>query len=71
MIAQLFQLHRFFCVDLGTSRACGAAGSAPAWHAGGQGFESPQVHRGFDRLNLAAGIFSCNLVVVLSADLRT
>ena len=26
-------------------RACGAAGSAPAWHAGGQGFESPQVHR--------------------------
>ncbi len=25
--------------------ACGAAGSAPAWHAGGQGFESPQVHR--------------------------
>ncbi|KAG4065659.1 hypothetical protein HA402_007359 [Bradysia odoriphaga] len=25
--------------------ACGAAGSAPAWHAGGQGFESPQVHQ--------------------------
>ena len=24
---------------------CGAAGSAPAWHAGGQGFESPQLHR--------------------------
>ena len=23
---------------------CGAAGSAPAWHAGGQGFESPQLH---------------------------
>ena len=23
---------------------CGAAGSAPAWHAGGQGFESPQIH---------------------------
>jgi pyridoxamine 5'-phosphate oxidase len=28
--------------------ACGAAGSAPAWHAGGQGFESPQVHTHFD-----------------------
>jgi hypothetical protein len=26
-------------------RGCGAAGSAPAWHAGGQGFESPQLHR--------------------------
>ena len=23
---------------------CGAAGSAPAWHAGGQGFKSPQLH---------------------------
>ena len=28
------------------SWGCGAAGSAPAWHAGGQGFESPQLHRG-------------------------
>src|ERR1019366_4093636 len=27
-------------------RGCGAAGSAPAWHAGGQGFESPQLHQG-------------------------
>ena len=26
------------------ARGCGAAGSAPAWHAGGQGFESPQLH---------------------------
>ena len=26
-------------------RGCGAAGSAPAWHAGGQGFESPQLHQ--------------------------
>ena len=24
---------------------CGAAGSAPAWHAGGQGFKSPQLHQ--------------------------
>src|SRR6185312_618568 len=24
--------------------ACGAAGSASAWHAEGQGFEPPQVH---------------------------
>src|SRR5215467_15991670 len=24
--------------------ACGAVGSASAWHAEGQGFESPQVH---------------------------
>src|SRR4051812_30328712 len=29
----------------GQIRGCGAAGSAPAWHAGGQGFESPQLHR--------------------------
>ena len=28
-------------------RGCGAAGSAPAWHAGGQGFESPQLHLNF------------------------
>ena len=26
-------------------RGCGAAGSASAWHAEGQGFESPQLHR--------------------------
>jgi hypothetical protein len=26
-------------------RACGAVGSASAWHAEGQGFESPQVHQ--------------------------
>ncbi len=26
-------------------RGCGAAGSAPPWHGGGQGFESPQLHR--------------------------
>ena len=25
-------------------RGCGAAGSAPPWHGGGQGFESPQLH---------------------------
>ena len=24
---------------------CGAAGSASAWHAEGQGFESPQLHK--------------------------
>src|SRR6185437_3711375 len=29
---------------LPAQRACGAAGSASAWHAEGQGFESPQVH---------------------------
>src|SRR3712207_6558427 len=28
---------------------CGAAGSAPAWHAGGQGFESPQLHQTWKR----------------------
>ena len=27
------------------SRGCGAAGSAPPWHGGGQGFESPQLHQ--------------------------
>ena len=26
------------------SRACGAVGSAPPWHGGGQGFDPPQVH---------------------------
>ena len=26
------------------SRGCSSAGRAPAWHAGGQGFESPQLH---------------------------
>ena len=26
-------------------RGYGAAGSAPAWHAGGQGFESPYLHK--------------------------
>src|SRR5579884_1907716 len=31
-------------------RACGAAGSASAWHAEGQGFESPQVHHQPPRL---------------------
>jgi hypothetical protein len=36
-----------FTEDLtpGQMRGCGAAGSAPAWHAGGQGFESPQLHQ--------------------------
>ena len=34
------------CSNLGgATRAYGAAGSAPAWHAGGQGFKSPQVHQ--------------------------
>ena len=27
------------------SRGCSAAGSAPPWHGGGQGFESPQLHQ--------------------------
>ena len=25
-------------------RGCSSAGRAPAWHAGGQGFKSPQLH---------------------------
>src|SRR3954452_23972555 len=28
-----------------TERGCGAAGSAPHWQRGGQGLESPQLHR--------------------------
>src|SRR3712207_1616833 len=28
----------------GRPRGCGAAGSAPHWQCGGQGFESPQLH---------------------------
>ncbi len=27
------------------ARGCSAVGSAPPWHGGGQGFESPQLHR--------------------------
>jgi hypothetical protein len=38
-------------------RGCGAAGSAPAWHAGGQGFESPQLHR-----NTEKGTITCVMV---------
>src|SRR6266851_1577199 len=31
--------------EVGGSRwGCSAAGSAPPWHGGGQGFESPQLH---------------------------
>jgi hypothetical protein len=36
--------------------ACGAVGSAPPWHGGGQGFESPQVHQvGLTGEDLASG----------------
>ena len=36
---------------------CGAAGSAPAWHAGGQGFKSPQLHFfGVTRLIWVVGV---------------
>jgi antitoxin FitA len=28
-----------------SARGCGAVGSAPPWHGGGQGFESPQLHK--------------------------
>ncbi len=31
------------------TRGCSAVGSAPPWHGGGQGFESPQLHRVTDR----------------------
>jgi hypothetical protein len=31
--------------EIRSFRGCGAAGSAPAWHAGGQGFKSPQLHQ--------------------------
>jgi hypothetical protein len=42
------RMNRLLATDedpSGNIRGCGAAGSAPAWHAGGQGFESPQLHR--------------------------
>ena len=44
---------------LGKFRGCGAAGSAPAWHAGGQGFESPQLHHVMSRDMLIACLESC------------
>ncbi len=31
-------------VCLSVLRGCSAVGSAPPWHGGGQGFESPQLH---------------------------
>ena len=34
--------------------ACGAAGSAPAWHAGGRGFEPRQVHQYFQSVRTDA-----------------
>ena len=37
---------------------CGAAGSAPAWHAGGQGFESPQLHP-YHHPGLLTGVIFC------------
>ena len=40
-------------------RGCGAAGSAPAWHAGGQGFESPQLHRIIRRNRKIPADFLC------------
>ncbi len=39
-------------------RGCGAAGSAPAWHAGGQGFESPQLHFGKRPRSIERGLFA-------------
>ena len=32
------------CTIYAVPRGCGAAGSAPHWQCGGQGFESPQLH---------------------------
>ena len=44
--APLARIPRVACRATGaTVRGCGAAGSASAWHAEGQGFESPQLHR--------------------------
>ena len=42
---------------------CGAAGSAPAWHAGGQGFESPQIH---EIESPAGGSFSLHPIACLT-----
>ena len=43
-------------------RGCGAAGSAPAWHAGGQGFESPQLHFGQRLRSFERSLFrSCRI----------
>ena len=38
-------------------RGCGAAGSALAWHARGQGFESPQLHQ-MNNDRLYGGLYS-------------
>ena len=38
-------------------RGCGAAGSAPPWHGGGQGFESPQLHHALSGVLSANGPF--------------
>src|SRR5262249_15021889 len=47
--------------------ACGAAGSATAWHAVGQGFESPQVHHltfGAFHPQQGGGLFRCTMPTV-------
>ena len=43
-----------FRYDELTHWACGAAGSAPDWQSGGQGFDPPQVHFGINRLESPA-----------------
>jgi hypothetical protein len=42
-------------VQWSSTRGCGAAGSAPHWQCGGQGFESPQLHK----INKAAALQTC------------
>src|SRR3989338_9010352 len=32
------------CYESGEGWGCSSAGRAPAWHAGGQGFDPPQLH---------------------------
>ena len=48
----LASIPRVVTRSSGKQWGCGAAGSAPAWHAGGQGFESPQLHSSKDEADL-------------------
>ena len=51
------QNHQEFYRETPSFLACGEAGSAPLFHSGGQGFESPWIHRIAPVIIEIAGVF--------------
>ena len=51
----------------GSARGCGAAGSAPHWQCGGQGFESPQLHPSEQGFLRRCALSTISVVAVLVA----